>query len=225
MSLTRTLTAFLGALAGLLSGSCGGGGHHPSGTPLLIPIPATGVSSEGTTLGNYTEDLVSQELYRAIDLAPLAVGDRIDGFAFRLDGGIMLPYGDGQSESFSRYDVRIGPAQANLGGTFANNFAGPPTLVRSGALAIPASALTPAPPGPAPFGAPFLFSTPFTYQGGDLLIEVRSTTPSAYLRIDTMVSPQTTGESVFAENDADAVTATTAVFAHNWALMLYVTRP
>ena len=58
--------------------------------------------------------------------------------------------------------------------TFASNFVGAPTVVRTGPLTIPAGAF-PVGPNPRPFGSNIALTTPFVYTGGNLLVEIRHT--------------------------------------------------
>jgi hypothetical protein len=59
--------------------------------------------------------------------------------------------------------------------TFATNFVGTPTTVRSGALTVNAGSYTAGATGttPNPFGPTVTFNSAYTYTGGNLLIEIR----------------------------------------------------
>lgn len=221
---SRVASALVLGLVACVAGGCGGGSGDGGGTLNLV-IPSAASDTDGTTGAVFGDALVCQELYRAADLGALQPGQLIYGFALRMDGAATTPYGNGQAQSFSRFDVRMGGAAANLGSNLAANFASPPLTVRTGPWNIAAGDFDVAPPGPAPFVPTILFDTPYVYTGGDLLIEVRSTMSSVALGIDACAFPQTEGESTFAVGDADATTATLQVFPHNWAMQLLVHKP
>lgn len=221
---SRFGSAVVLSLASCVVAGCGGGSGDGGGTMNLV-IPSAAAGTDGTTGGVFSNELVSQELYRVADLGGLQPGQVIYGFALRMDGPATTPYGNGQDQSFSRFDVRVGVAAANLGSNLAANFTSTPVTVRTGPWDIAAGDFDVAPPGPAPFCPTIRFDTPYVYTGGDLLIEVRSATPSVALGIDSCAFPQTDGESTFAVGDADATTATLQVFPHNWAMQLLVSKP
>jgi hypothetical protein len=70
-------------------------------------------------------------------------------------------------------------------------------------------------------------TVPYTYLGGNLLIESRSVLPgTTNLVIDAMFGAgQTTGESAFFGNNPDATVANSGILANrNWAIALDVVR-
>lgn len=183
------------------------------------PAAPDGAAIEGSNGGNFGAALTSQQLYVPEDLPGLNVGDVITGISFRLDGAS----GAFATTTFTRFDIRMGTGNATLGSTFADNFAGPATVVRSGSFALAAGAF---PNGSSPnsFGAVIKFDTPFAYAGGPLLIEIRSSLPSPTFTVDTFQdSDGTSGQSAFGSG-ADATTAGIGIVDHNWAIAFEVTR-
>jgi len=72
-----------------------------------------------------------------------------------------------------RLSESVEPSARSL--TFANNVVGAQTLVRSGSLTIPTASFKTNPTAPHPFGFLIQFDTPYTYSGGNLLLELRTT--------------------------------------------------
>jgi hypothetical protein len=128
------------------------------------------------------------------------VGADIAGVRWRLTSGASAAF-PAVDSTFTDYDIRLSlsvdPSQRSL--TFANNVAGPQTLVRSGPLTIPAGSFPVTPPAPHPFGPTILFNTPYLYTGGDLLLEIRHTGLSggsaSVDAISTSTAPYGTGVS------------------------------
>ena len=74
------------------------------------------------------------------------------------------------------------------------------------------------------FGTMLNFTTPYTYAGGPLLIQVNDVSPSQTLFNDTLSTGQTTGQSVFNAGSANATAANEGPFTQlNWAVELDVT--
>lgn len=101
-----------------------------------------------------------------------AVGMNIVGMRFRLNAGAAS--WPPANVSYAQWDVFMGAgvAPGAMSNTFALNFTGTPTQVRSGGLAFAANSF---PSGGVPnaFGPVISFNTPFLYTGGDLAIETR----------------------------------------------------
>lgn len=100
------------------------------------------------------------------------IGQPIDAMQFRLNGGAAAwPPVDA---NYAFWDVFIGPGvdPAMMSNTFASNFSGAATQVRSGPLTFAAGSFT---GGSVPnnFGPALTFSVPYMYTGGDLTIEMR----------------------------------------------------
>lgn len=128
--------------------------------------------------GAHYQCFISQD-----QLADITVGAKITGISFRLNretyatvGPLIPELGD---DIFPEYDVRLAQA-ATTASTFSNNFATNllnPVLVRSGSLTVSQGAFKPnGAPGAGSASLPFYemitFSTPYTYLGGDLVVDV-----------------------------------------------------
>ncbi len=107
-------------------------------------------------------------------LGGIQVGNVITGITFRLwsgAGGSWPP----SAATWSNYDIYMGKAAVNAGSlnaTIANNYvAGTRQQVRGGSLTIPANAFGFATPV-TPFSYEMTFTTPFTYTGGGLILEI-----------------------------------------------------
>jgi hypothetical protein len=78
--------------------------------------------------------------------------------------------------NYADFDIYLGPSvdPSARSLTFALNYAGPQTQVRNGPLNVPAGSFDSG-SSPNAFGLPFTFDTPYLYNGGDLLVELRHT--------------------------------------------------
>jgi hypothetical protein len=101
-----------------------------------------------------------------------AIGQNIVGMKFRLNGGAAN--WPSVSTSFTQWNIFMGPgvAPSAMSNTFASNFTGSPTQVRSGALVFNANSFTGG-AGNNPLGPPINFNTDYLYTGGNLTIEMR----------------------------------------------------
>lgn len=117
---------------------------------------------------------VVQTVYSASALSSfLSFNDTITGIAFRLDGAATAGT---PALNFADYEIYLGGASSSLSADFASNYSGtrPRTKVRDGALSFSAGAFQPeATSAPAAFGPTIAFDSPYTYKGGDLVIEIR----------------------------------------------------
>ncbi len=158
---------------------------------LLVPgaaaaqISAVVPNANATTEGNsfdvgpfFQGGQTYQLIILATQLNSIPAGSLLNAIAFRLDAG-ESPALEGTS-TFQRFDIFLGQAAAGVTPTsfsqnFAENFAGGAagrTQVRSGELTIRGSDF---PTGSSPngFGPDIVFNTPFAYQGGNLVLEIR----------------------------------------------------
>lgn len=103
------------------------------------------------------------------------VGSNLNGIQFRLDAAATAAY-PAAAFSMASFDLRIGAGvdPSAKSSTFASNFAGTPTLVRTGALTIPIGDYGVS-SSPRPWGSNISFSD-YLYTGGHLTIEARMTT-------------------------------------------------
>jgi hypothetical protein len=105
--------------------------------------------------------------------AGITPGVLIDGLAYRRNGGGTTgPVGD---TTFSSYNIFMSQSFADplsMTTTFASNVVGPQTQVYTGSLTFPANSF-PGGATPNAFGPVINFLTPYAYNGGSLLIEIR----------------------------------------------------
>jgi hypothetical protein len=124
-------------------------------------------SSDNAPLGATEQHF--QQVFSSALLTNLSVGDLINAIAFRVQGGeTALP-----AQTIPAYDISLSEspnAPGSLSATFADNRGADFLTVRSGPLTVNAGDF---PGGSSPNNFGWIsFSTPYQYQGGDLLIEV-----------------------------------------------------
>ena len=144
---------------------------------IAVPNVYASTSSGGAGLNTFIRDLgnprTGQLLIAAAELSALSVGHQINGITFRMfAGGTSFPPTDA---TWADYTINIaagGPLPGST--TFANNIVGPITVCRTGPLTITANSF-PVGGSPNPFGADIACTTPFIYQGGNVVVEVRHT--------------------------------------------------
>jgi len=101
------------------------------------------------------------------------VGRQLTGISFRLPSNANSPW-PAQDVTYNFYNIflsdSVNPEDRSF--TFAENIVGEQTQVRSGVLAVPTGSY---PDGSSPnqFGPVIEFTTPWTYTGGNLLVEIR----------------------------------------------------
>jgi hypothetical protein len=124
-------------------------------------------SSDNAPLGATEQHF--QQVFSSSLLTSLSVGDWINAIAFRVNGTeTALP-----AQTIPIYDISLSEspnAPGSLSATFADNRGADFLTVRSGSLTINAGDF-PGGSSPNDFGW-ISFTTPYQYQGGDLLIEV-----------------------------------------------------
>lgn len=153
-----------------------------------VVAPGAFTSTEGNTFATQSghsypfEASTLQLVVDSSQLTGLTVGSQITGISFRQNGGGSIsPTAD---STFTQFDISMGAAATSaefMSSTFANNFSGSPTSVRSGALTIPANSVSGG-ATPNSFGPEISFSTPFTYAGGNLTIQIRSSGGSNFIQ-------------------------------------------
>ncbi len=104
------------------------------------------------------------------------VNQNLTGMVFRLNNTATAPW-PSVATSFAAWDISIGAgvAPSAMSNTFAANFTGTPTQVRSGGLTFNPNTFTIGGSGTTPnaFGQAITFNTNYLYSGGDLAIEMR----------------------------------------------------
>jgi hypothetical protein len=144
---------------------------------VLSTVPNAFAAAPGT--GVFLGPLVSSgRTYQLlIDSSQLTahLGNEMTAISFRLPASATAAW-PAADVNFGAYDIRlsgsVAPSDRSL--TFANNVVGAQTLVRSGALSIPAGSFS-AGASPNAFGLSIGFDSGYLYTGGNLLIEIRHT--------------------------------------------------
>jgi hypothetical protein len=129
-----------------------------------------------------------------LNAAGITPGALINGLAYRRNGGGATgPAGD---TTFANYNIFMSEsfaAPTSMTTTFANNVVGPQTQVHGGSLTFLANSI-PGGASPNAFGPVINFTTPYNYNGGSLLIEVRRSAR--------------TGDTIAFNTDVDSTAAT-----------------
>jgi len=121
------------------------------------------------------------------------VGKDLQGISFRLPGSATSNW-PAAEVTYPTYDIYLSesvtPSARSL--TFADNVVGPQTQVRSGPLVIPTDSYT---FGLVPndFGPQITFNNFWLYNGGHLLIEIRSSVPNTTSRSVDAIGTSTSG--------------------------------
>ena len=190
------------ALAALMTGAT------PAAASSLI-IPGAFKTAEGADSYGFLAEvggITFQQEYDASLLPGLVVGDVITGLQFRLDG--TEPNSPAASVVIANFDVYLGPsafAAGALTSSVAANQGAGTVLARSGSLSIPAHSFTGG-AGPNPFGLQIVFTTPFTYTGGNLLLTLTYSAPTTDLYFD--LAATVTGAQARTEANYNSPTVT-----------------
>jgi hypothetical protein len=151
-----------------------------------------------------------QVQYAAAQLSGLTPGQQITGLRFRVDNTLATTP---QTLTYSDYTVQLSQATNPITGmstTFAANQLNPVT-VYDAPLTFDAADM-PTGSFPNAFGPTITFATPYTYQGGDLVLyfthSVSSTGSENGVGMDaTLVQNTETGYRAFIQNSQNAATA------------------
>ena len=129
--------------------------------------------SSNTLIRNVGNPRTMQLIFDESQLTGL-VNHEITSIAYRLSNNLPGNYPlitTTWSEYYIELGVSVDPTAS--GSTFADNYIGTPTAVRTGALTVaPNSWTVGTPPNPSPWGVEIVFDTPFLYTGGDLAMLV-----------------------------------------------------
>lgn len=141
---------------------------------VVVPNSATSTEADGTfsLTATAAAGRTFQFTFAASQLTGI-VGQEINGLQWRL-GGPGTAAWPAVDTSYAFWDVFIGPGvnPSAMTTTFANNFTGPTTQVRSGPHTFLANSFSFG-ATPNAFGSTLSFTTPYLYTGGDLAIEMR----------------------------------------------------
>ncbi len=126
-------------------------------------------TSDNAPLGAISTQQTFQQVFSSSLLSSLSIGELIPGIGFRVEANeSALP-----AQTISEFDISLGQSvnsPGNLSATFADNRGANFTTVRSGPLTINANDF---PSGGSPNNFGWIsFSTPYQYEGGNLLVEI-----------------------------------------------------
>lgn len=133
--------------------------------------PNIAASAEGTATFAFfgTSARTYQVQFAASQLTDLSVGSEISGLSFRLNGGVAAA--PNANSSVSDFEITLAEAAnaiTSFSATAASNMTDP-VLVRDGAYSV-VTGTYPGGSTPNNWGPTFDFTTPYSYQGGDLVI-------------------------------------------------------
>lgn len=140
-----------------------------------LVVPQSGVGNSNLNTAVRSLPRVYQFAYSSAYFAGIPLGSKLTGFSFRLANGQSA--WPAAVRNWSSYDIQVSStlfSPSALSTTFANNIASDVVTVRSGAFSIDANAYAGG-TGPTPFGPIINFSTPYYYNGGNLLVTIRHT--------------------------------------------------
>jgi len=189
---------------------------------VVIP-PAFAGTSTGTTGFNTVMrqfDRSMQAVYAATQLTGLNVGDQITGIQFRMFFFATNPATfPATTLTFTNYDIFMGQsatAPGSMSTTYAANQGTGFMQVRSGSLSVAPGTYVKGPDAatPAPWGPVITFTTPYTYNGGSLLMELRHTgngDAAGNLFVDTVADVAGSWQAIANTTTGAAYAATTGV--------------
>lgn len=160
-----------------------------AGAAQAIVVPNSAATTEADGVFSLTSTGTTGRTFQltiAANQLTSLVGQQVGGLQWRLNGAVATNWPPTDT-TYAFWDVYMGPgvAPSAMSNTFASNFSGPATQVRSGPAGFTAGSFT-AGGSPNAFGPALNFNTPYLYTGGDLTIEMRfaqqvgATTQSAF---------------------------------------------
>lgn len=182
----------------------------------VVPNQFKDVEGNSSSSSLFQSGAASLQVYYSegfLNAAGITPGVVINGLAYRRNsGGATGPGGD---TTFASYNILMSQSfdlPSSMTTTFANNVVGPQTQVHSGSLTFPANSM-PGGATPNAFGPVIDFSTPYTYTGGSMLIEVRRSarsgdTVSFNTDVDNTAATQVGARWLFNTSSDAAVTGT-----------------
>jgi hypothetical protein len=204
----------LNALAALAAaGACAA-----ASADVVIPNANTTVGST-TGLNTFIRDINAPRAGQLlIDPSQLnfGPGEVILGLAFRMYTGATTAFPQPDA-TWADYTINVGEgvAMGTQTTTFASNFVGAPTNVRSGPLTMLAGTYGVGAVAPAanPFGPTIMFDTPYVYTGGPLLIEIRHTGSNITNPANSFLDAVASNPSLYWSATATTYAATTGTAA------------
>lgn len=185
-------------------------------TLTVVPTAFTSVEGNSSSSSLFQSGAATLQVYYTeafLNAAGITPGVQITGLAYRRNtGGSTGPAGATTMNSYSIQMSESFASPTSITTTFANNVVGAQTQVYSGAITFAANSF---PGGAAPnaFGQLIEFLTPYDYNGGSLLIEIRRSartgdTTAFNTDVDNSVASQAGARWVFNTGSDTATTGT-----------------
>lgn len=150
-------------------------GSGVASAQFVVPSAFENTAGNGSFIGPLANGQRTYQLLIHADALTDLVGLDLTGLSFRNGSGATSDWPP-SDVTFGNYDIylsgSVDPSARSL--VFADNVVGPQTQVRSGSLTIGAGDYTSG-GSPNAFGTSIDFNSGWTYQGGNLLIEIRHT--------------------------------------------------
>ncbi|MDP2302407.1 MAG: T9SS type A sorting domain-containing protein [Ignavibacteria bacterium] len=188
--------------------------NSPMDSLLQVVVPNNYSSTPGTVTfaGPFSTSQRRYQLLIHEDQLTSLIDANLTSINFRIPASATTPW-PASALTIASYGIYLGASvpPANRSLTFADNIAGPQTMVRAGALEINAEAY---PSGGSPnlWGPDIEFQTPYPYSGGHLLIEIQHFGFTGTSRSNDAIGTSITGYgTMFSACWASSVTAVTAL--------------
>ncbi|QYK52787.1 MAG: PEP-CTERM sorting domain-containing protein [Fimbriimonadaceae bacterium] len=177
------------------------------------------------SLSSTTTGRTYQLMFSATQMSPF-LNSNLNGMQFRLNESVSSNYA---GTTFTDFDIYLGEGVdiSTRSSTFANNFVGGKTLVRSGGLTINPNEYLAGGSPVNPFGPVISFNN-YLYTGGNLIIELRYSASSSATPVLDAVGSATLGYGTeFAGAWGSGITGTTAttITANTFVTQLTATNP
>lgn len=149
---------------------------HAQTLTTVVPVNFAATEGNSSSSSLFQTGAASLQVYYSeafLAAAGITPGVEISGIAYRRNGGGATgPAGDTTIADYNIFVSESFVTPTMMTTTFASNVVGTQTLVRSGAITFPANSI---PGGSSPnlFGPVIDFTTPYAYNGGSILIEIR----------------------------------------------------
>lgn len=161
-----------------------GSASSPMVETVVVPSAYANTAGGSTFLGPLASTARTHvQLIHQSELASV-VGQFLGGITWRLAPAAGSPWPSADA-TITNFDVYLGESvtPSAVSNTVADNYVGPRTQVRAGALTIAAGSF-PSGGNPNAFGVSIEFDTPWKYNGGHLIIELRHTGFSSSTSVD-----------------------------------------
>jgi hypothetical protein len=201
-STNKTIFRVIGCLIALLVF----GVRRSDATPIVVPNANAALEGPATSFIPFSTTVATfQYLLAGSQFAAVPIGSELTGIGWRRDGDEST--GPSAAMVYASYDILLSTSLnpiGSLSSTFANNVGPDVTTVRSGTFTLNAGALTDIGGAtPNPFYV-ISFTTPYTYLGGDLLIELRHSATASdaggIIRVDANLYGDGLADTLFVLN-------------------------